>query len=216
MQVLLFANGVANHGSMVERALDRLRSARVICADGGALNARQFGLSPHTIIGDLDSLTEQQVAQFSAAGAEILRFPAEKNETDLELALIWCRENRATEIVIVGALGGRIDQTLANIYLLALPNLREISIEVVDGEQSLRLLRPGRHEIVGRAGDTISLIPQGDAVHGINTDSLQYPLRDESLFLGPARGISNVMTAERATIAFDSGLLLLIHNCGRA
>lgn len=216
VQVLLFANGVANRGSMVERALRRAQTGHVLCADGGALNARRFGLSAQTIIGDLDSLSARQVDEFASAGAEILRFPAEKDETDLELALRWCLDNRAGEIVIIGALGGRIDQTLANICLLALPELREISIEVVDGEQSLRLLQSGRHEIEGRTGDTISLIPLGGSVHGLSANALQYPMRDETLFLGPARGISNVLIAERASIEIGSGMLLLIHSCGRA
>ena len=117
MQVLIFANGEAKRGSMVDQAIQRLQSAHVLCADGGALRARKFGLKPHTIIGDLDSLTAPQVEQFAADGTEILRFPTQKDETDLELALSWCLDNQASEIVIIGALGGRIDQTLANIIL---------------------------------------------------------------------------------------------------
>ena len=216
MQVLIFANGDAKRGSMVDQAMLRLQSAHVLCADGGALRAQDFGLRPQTIIGDLDSLTERQVARFAAAGADILRFPAQKDETDLELALTWCLDKQASEIVIIGALGGRIDQTLANTVLLALPELQCIPVEIVDGETSIRLLRPGRHGIEGRAGDTISLLPLAESVDGVRTANLEYPLRGESLPLGPARGISNVMTAARATIAFDSGLLLLVHTRGRA
>lgn len=216
MQVVLFANGVANRGLMVGQALERLPSAHVLCADGGALNAEKFGLTPQTIIGDLDSLSARQVERFTAAGADILRFPARKDETDLELALNWCLENHASEIVIFGALGGRIDQTLANLFLLALPALRGIAIEVVDGNQSLRLARLGRHEVKGCVGDTISLIPMGGSVHVVSTKNLEYPLRGESLTFGPARGISNVMTAEHATIEIAGGLLLLIHSCGLA
>ncbi len=215
MQVLIFANGEARRGSMVDQAMRRLSTAHLLCADGGALHAQKFGLEPQTIIGDLDSLTEGQVAGFAAAGVEILRFPAHKDETDLELALTWCLENHASEIVIIGALGGRIDQTLANIVLLALPKLQNTPIELVDGESSLRLLRPGPHGIEGRAGDTISLIPLAEAARGITTANLEYPLRDESLPLGPARGISNVLSADRATIEIESGLLLLIHTRGR-
>ena len=194
MQVLIFANGEAKPGSMVDQAIQRLHSPHVLCADGGALHARKFGLKPHTIIGDLDSLTAPQVEQFAADGTEILRFPTQKDETDLELALSWCLEKQVSEIVIIGALGGRIDQTLANIILLALPELRRIPIEIVDGDTSLRLLRPGSHDICGRTGDTISLIPLADSVRGIITTNLEYPLRGETLPLGPARGISNVMS----------------------
>ena len=216
MKVLLFANGEANDGTMLQRALNCAGSAYILCADGGALNADKFGLAPQTIIGDLDSLDEGQVASFTAAGAEIILFPAEKNETDLELALLWCIEQGASSISILGALGGRFDQTLANIYLLALPALEGIPIEVIDGQQSIRLLRTGRHQIDGQARDTISLIPLGEPVRGITTVALKYPLSGETLKMGPARGISNVMLTDQAIVEIESGILVLIHTRGRA
>jgi len=216
MQILLFANGQAQHGTMVQRVLDEVHTPKIVCADGGALNAVKFGFQPHIIIGDLDSLTAEQVKDFEAQGATIQRYPDEKDETDLELALHWCIDRNATEIYIIGGLGGRFDQTLANIYLLTLPQLDDIHIEVVDAEQSIRVLDAGTHPIDGQAGDTISLIPVGDAVRGILTDNLKYPLNDESLFLGPARGVSNVMEADKATVTFTDGTLLLVHTVGRA
>ncbi len=216
MKVLLFANGEANQGTMLQQALDCADSAYILCADGGALNADKFGLAPQTIIGDLDSLDEGQIAKFVADGAEIIRFPTEKNETDLELALLWCIEQGASSICILGALGGRFDQTLANIYLLALPALEGIPIEVIDGEQSIRLLRTGRYQIDGQARDTISLIPLGEPVRGITTVALKYPLSGETLKMGPARGISNVMLTDQVIIEIESGILVLIHTRGRA
>ncbi len=216
MRILLFANGVAKDGTMVRRALEAAGAAHILAADGGALNALKFGLAPQTIIGDLDSLSGEQVEEFSAAGTEILRFPTEKDETDLELALQWSVDKGASAIVILGALGGRFDQTLANVYLLALPSLQDIQIELVDGEQNIRLLRPGTHSIAGRTGDTISLIPLGGEARGITSRGLKYPLRDESLEFGPARGISNVMLCDSASLELRTGLLLIIHTRGRA
>lgn len=201
---------------MVRRTLEETGAAHILAADGGALNALKLGLAPQTIIGDLDSLSAEQLEEFSAAGAEILRFPMEKDETDLELALRWCADKGASAIVVLGALGGRFDQTLANVHLLALPDLRDIQIELVDGEQNIRLLRPGTHNIEGRIGDTISLIPLGGKASGITSRGLKYPLRDESLEFGPARGISNVMRCDSAGLELRSGLLLVIHTRGRA
>lgn len=216
LRILLFANGVAVDGSMVRRALEAAGSAHILCADGGALHALRFGLAPQTIVGDLDSLSAEQVEGFRAAGAEILGFPAEKDETDLELALRWSVDKGASAIVILGALGGRIDQTLANVHLLALPSLQHIRIELINGEERIRLLRPGGHRVEGRAGDTVSLIPLGGEASGISTGGLKYPLRDEALEFGPARGISNVMLGDGATIDLRRGLLLVVHTCGRA
>lgn len=216
MNILLFANGEFKRGQMVTLLLNTLDSPRVICADGGALHARALGLTPHTIIGDFDSLTDEEVERFLAAGAEIIQHPPEKDETDLELALHHCRQIGASEIFILGGLGGRFDQTIANILLLTHPAFSDIRIDVIDGDQVLRLLQPGRHQFDGERGDTVSLIPLSAAAVGITTWQLQYPLQDETLVLGPARGISNVMLGDSAAIEFASGLLLLVHTSGRA
>ena len=216
MKVLLFANGIINQGSMIQRLLDRADEHRIICADGGALHARALGLRPEAIIGDLDSLTPTQVAEFEAAGSAIRRFPAEKDESDLELALLHCRDIGATAVTILGGLGGRFDQTIANLFLITLPALRGMSIKLVDGEQEICVLQPGKHAIVGEIGDTISLIPLSDSADGITTQYLKYPLHDESLTKGPARGISNVMLGDRAEVVFKRGTLLLVHTIGRA
>ena len=213
---LLFANGILMPGEAVDLVLQADDSPIVVCADGGAIHARQLGLTPQTIIGDFDSLAKGDVAAFESAGAKIMRYPAEKNETDLELALGHCREIGATDVTILGGLGGRIDQTLANILLLTLPDLRDMRIAIVDGAQTMRLLTPGKHEIGGAAGDTVSLIPLQGAARGITTRRLKYALNDESLPPGPARGISNVMLADRAEVALEGGLLLLVHTIGRA
>jgi len=216
VQTLLFANGELKRGVMVDRLLASLESPRVICADGGALLARALGLSPHTIIGDLDSLSADEVARFKAAGAEIIQHPPEKDETDFELALHYCRRIGVSGIHVLGGLGGRIDQTIANILLPAQPAFQELRLDFVDGDQLVRLLRPGAHHIAGERGDTISLIPLSAAAEGISTRALKYPLQANSLQLGPARGISNVMLADAAEIDFRAGLLLLVHTSGRA
>lgn len=216
MRLLLFANGMFQDGAMVRRHARALPPPRIVCADGGALLAEALGFFPETIIGDFDSLTAAQVARFTAAGAEIIRHPPEKDETDLELALEFALRLQPASITILGALGARIDQTLANIQLLCLPALGELPALLVDGAQSLQLLRPGSYRIAGRAGDTISLLPLTGAATGIRTRGLRYALRDESLTLGPARGISNVMLAGTAEVALAEGLLLLAHTVGRA
>lgn len=216
MHGFLFANGCFNDGLMVQRVLADCDAPHVVCADGGALLAQALGFAPSTIIGDFDSLTPAQAAAFEAGGAQLIKHPPEKDETDLELSLYHCLELGASKLTILGATGGRIDQTLANIQLLVCPAWQDLPIAMVDGAQAIKLLRPGSHELSGRAGDTISLLPLSEAVAGIRTRQLKYPLRHETLVMGPARGISNVMLADVAEIAFDAGLLLLIHTVGRA
>jgi thiamine pyrophosphokinase len=215
-QALIFANGRTHDGPMVRRTLAEAPAARCIAADGGVRVAREYGVSLHTIIGDMDSVTAADLEDLRAAGADIQKHPVEKDETDLELALKWAVMHGATWIRVFGAMGGRLDQTLANIYLLALPELRGCDVRLVARSQQAWLLYPGQHSVKGAAGDTVSLIPLNGQVDGVRTDGLYYPLCGETLVFGPARGISNVMQADQARIDFDRGLLLVVHTLGKA
>src|SRR5262245_42723158 len=110
---------------MTQRALaDAEGRALVVAADGGARLAKHFGLQVDMIIGDMDSLSETEVQLFTAQGAELQHYPQEKNETDLELALQWTAQRGVTWMRIIGGVGDRLDQTIANLYLLTLPILR--------------------------------------------------------------------------------------------
>lgn len=213
---LVFANGDIADGPMVRQALAAAEVPFVVAADGGARVAQHFGLHVDLVIGDMDSLTSEELDALVAAGAETEVYSPEKDFTDLELALKRVRERDCCWIRIIGGLGNRLDQTLGNIYLLALPELQGCDVKIVAGKQATRLLYPGEHVIQGHQGDTISLIPLGGAVHGVRTHNLYYPLEDETLDFGPARGISNVMDAEQATITIGQGKLLLVHTMGRA
>lgn len=213
---LVFANGTLTHGAMLEETLAALPRATVIAADGGAHLARRCGLEAQVVIGDMDSIEAAELARLRAAGARILRHPADKAETDLELALKWAVGQGCRVLRVFGALGDRLDQSLANVQLLALPQLRDCDVQLVDGRQRAWLLRPGAHEIHGAAGDSVSLLPLAGPARGIVTRGLRWELRDESLTPGPARGISNELIASCVGLRFGAGLLLVVHTQGRA
>ncbi len=215
-KALIFANGDANDGPMVRRALADAGGALAIAADGGARIAAFYGVQLDRVVGDMDSLDKDELSTLKAAGAEIEQYPAHKNETDLELALIRAAERGATWIRIIGGVGDRIDQTLSNIYLMALPVLKGDDVRLVAGKQETRLLHPGTTAIHGEPGDTISLVPLTGIVRGVRTENLYYPLRDEDLFFGPARGVSNVISASPAQVSLRDGVLMLVHTLGRA
>jgi len=136
--------------------------------------------------------------------------PRDKNETDLELAINRAIEWDPQEIVIVAALGGRLDQTLANITLLTDPRLSTFNVQLDDGVEEIQLCRD-HVKVQGRAGDLVSLIPWQGAVSGIQTDGLRWPLHQETLYPDKTRGISNEMVGEAASISIESGLLLIVH-----
>lgn len=215
-RALIFANGDINDGIMVRRALEQAGDALVIAADGGARIAEHFGQQIHLVVGDMDSIDPAHLQQLEAQGVEIERHPAQKNETDLELALIRAVERGATWIRVIGAMGDRLDQTLSNVYLLALPILRGVDVSLVAGRSQTCLLHPGDTVLTGEPGDTLSLIPLSGVARGVRTEGLFYPLRDEDLLFGPARGVSNVMDGDTAKVCFREGVLLMVHTMGRA
>lgn len=216
-RVLIFANGDVNDGLMVRSALAAADEyTYVIAADGGARVARYYGFEVDLVIGDMDSLDEDELQQFIDAGAEVERHSPQKDETDLELALYAAAEREAEWVRIIGGIGGRMDQTIANIYLLGLAVLDDIDVSIVAGDQEMWILRCCDHGLSGTPGDTISLIPVGGPVHGVTTEGLYYPLKNETLEFGPARGISNVLVGRHGRLTAREGVLLVIHTVGRA
>jgi thiamine pyrophosphokinase len=167
-------------------------------------------LKPNLIIGDLDSADPEQVDHFKAQGVEIRKYPPEKNETDLELALNAALEMNPGVIWIVGALGNRLDQTLVNIFLLTQPKLVGLDVRIVDGIRQVFLIRKSA-VIHGNPGQRLSLIPLNGPATGIMTKGLKYPLANETLYPDQSRGISNRLTGSTAKITIQDGLLLCIH-----
>lgn len=216
LKALIFANGDPNDGPLVRQVLASADAAWIIAADGGARQAAFFGFRPQLVIGDLDSLTAAEVAALEAEGVAIHRAPPEKDETDLELALLHAAEQGVRWIRIISGIGDRIDQSLGNLYLMALPALAGMDVRLVARNQQTWLMRPGVNPVEGAPGDTLSLLPVGGDAVGIRTDGLYYPLRDETLRFGPARGMSNVLTSTQAYVTLGAGLLLAIHTLGRA
>ena len=189
----------------------------IVCADGGAKLARRLGVRPHVVVGDLDSLDEATRKWLQEGSCRFFPHPARKDETDTELALKYALTQGAEEIILLGALGSRLDHTLANILLLALPELAGRKAKIVDESQEIFLARddaPEETVIEGQVGDLVSLLPlKGDA-GGIYTEGLEYALQNGTLRFGLARGVSNVMTKPVARIRVKKGVLLAIHLTG--
>jgi len=205
---IIFVNGELCNAQVVRQFA--LQADKIIAADGGLKHVFALGLTPHLLIGDLDSVSADEVTRARELGCEVRQYPVEKDETDLELALLAAVECGCGSIRLAAALGGRLDQTLANIYLLNLPQMDGVDARLDDGKTEVVLIR-STHELEGRAGDTVSLLPLSPLVRGITTTDLKFPLIDESLEFSRSRGISNVMLSSTATIEVTSGALLCVH-----
>jgi len=206
--LLVFANGELLYPQAARQMA--ARADKIIAADGGLAHVQALNLKPDLLVGDLDSVTPEQIRWAEEVGAEVRKYPVEKDETDLELALQEAVETGCSRITITGALGGRLDQMLSNIYLLNLPVLAGLDVRIDDGMQEVILIH-GSVDLQGSPGDTVSLLPLSPIVRGISTRGLRYPLIEESLIFYHSRGISNEMISQNASIQIQSGILLCIH-----
>jgi thiamine pyrophosphokinase len=192
----------------------------VIAADGGARLAQALGIALDLWVGDGDSLGEAGIAALAATGVPIERSRPDKDETDVELAVDAAIARGAARLIIVGALGGeRVDHALANVILLASDDLIGRPASLLDARSRITLLRaPGPDGDAGRLtfqldpGAIVSLLPFGGDVEGVTTDGLVYPLTGETLRLGPARGVSNVVARRDASVTVRRGLLLVVES----
>ncbi len=210
MRAIIVANGHVEEG---ENYVHRVQPGDwIIAADGGALVALHLGLQPQVVIGDLDSVPADVRSRLDCPFVD---HPARKDETDTELAIQYALERGAEEIVLLGAIGGRLDHTLANVLLLGMPQLAGIKARIVAGNTEVWLIRAGDElQIDGQRGDIVTLLPVGQDAIGVTTAGLEWDLDNDTLGFGPARGVSNVMTADRAQVALREGLLLAlrVHN----
>jgi thiamine pyrophosphokinase len=187
----------------------------VVAADGGATKAPAVGLALDLVVGDADSLGPDGLAAVRAAGIPVELAAVAKDESDLELAVAAAVARGATRLTILGALGGaRFDHALANAFLLAHPMLAGVAAVLLDATTRVRLLdasaAPAEVRLAGAPGELVSIFPFGADAAGVTTAGLAYPLLDEPLASGPARGLSNVRTGREARVALRAGRLLIV------
>lgn len=208
MRAVVFVNGeIADYGALARwLRTDDYR----IAADGGARHLAALGLVPDVIVGDLDSIDPALLARMRAQGAAVEKHPAAKAATDLELALARAARDGASEILLLGAVGDRLDQTLANLLILAQQN-SAIPLTIAEGDQLARVLR-GRQSVrlSGPVGSLVSAVALSETVTGVTYRGLEYPLEDATLRLGSTRGVSNTLASSPAQISIASGILLVI------
>jgi thiamine pyrophosphokinase len=208
-RVVIFVNGRIPH---LEQVGSLIRPDDVIfAADGGSHHVLSLGLVPSMVVGDLDSLSDRDRRQLEAAKSEFWSFSRDKDETDFELALNHAISAGYTEILVIAALGNRLDQTLGNLALLTSPSLAGLDVRMDDGVDQVWFIRT-QARVDGYPGDIVSLIPWGEVVTGITTHGLRWPLNAETLYPSKTRGLSNVLLDETATISVEGGLLLVVHS----
>lgn len=183
-----------------------------IAADAGWHNAKRLGITPSLLVGDLDSLG----AYTPPAATEVIRVPAEKDDTDTQLAVRLAIERGANRITLIAGLSGRIDHTLSTLALLEALHLRDIPAIVTDGKNRVRYLQ---NESVLIPKDPrfsyLSLIAVTPKVKGVTLEGCKYPLHHATLRRHVQYAISNEIIGNAALVSVRHGSIYLIESASQ-
>jgi thiamine pyrophosphokinase len=207
--IFIITGGELGDPAFLREQMTAIKPAAVICADRGARHLQAAGVVPTFIVGDMDSLDAESARRYEASGCRFIRHPREKDETDTELALGEAFGVSPSEIWIWGAMGFRIDHTLANLSLLVQGAERGVEVKLID-EWCEVFLVTRRTVLEGKEGQTVSLLPFSGEVTGVTLTGFEYPLEDAVLAIGHPRGTSNRLSAGRGIIEIGTGCLLAV------
>ena len=207
MNALIVLGGDAPGRALLESCLRR--ADLTIAADRGLEAFCDAGLIPDLLLGDMDSV-DKAVLECMDLHTQIERLPCEKDDTDGVHALDVAIARGAQRITILGALGGRMDHAMANLMLLVRAHRHGVTAEILD--EKVRIARVcGEAMLHGAKGDTVSLLPAGEA-SGVTLEGFYYHASEPLSFdFAYPLGVSNVVTEDSARVAVERGDLLLFH-----
>lgn len=199
--VLLSAGPVAD----LEALRSLLRPDDVyLAADGGLRLAQALGVEPALLVADFDSLSED-----AAADLPVRRFPTHKDVTDTMAAAQIGLEMGYREFLLLGATGGRLDHTMANVAVLLYLHNRGAHAVLADEHNRLELRGPGTFRVAEEPGCKLSLLPYAGDVTGITLHNAVYPLHEATLTPDDPLGVSNAFAGGDVEITFQSGILMI-------
>lgn len=210
MKCIVVSNGDISNYSFYENIFDG--ADYIICADGGARHLMKMNIMPNVIIGDLDSIHEKDKLIFLESNVKFYKFPANKDATDTELAVDYAISQNPDEIILLGAIGSRMDHSIANVTLLKKILGHGINGRIINENNEICILNDKYNEIIllGEKHDYLSLVPLCDRVEGITLEGLKYPLINATIILGSSLGVSNELDGNEAKVKIDKGVLLVI------
>ena len=191
-------------GAMEPGELVLPEGALVIAADGGLKHLERRGIVPDLIVGDFDSLGR------TPEGANVIRHPVEKDDTDMMLAVRTGLERGCERFLLYGGLGGRLDHAYANLQTLVFLAEHGAQGWLLGGGIAASAVRNGRLAFAAGRRGTISVFCPSGKAQGVDLTGLYYPLADAVLTSGFPLGVSNQFTGEAASVAVRDGTLLVM------
>lgn len=177
----------------------------VIACDAGYIHAQRADIVPDVIIGDFDSYLGEL-----PGGVEIIRTKPEKDDTDTMMALKLAIRRGYRRIMLVGALGGRVDHMLANISLIAFAATKGADLQIVDGHHQIFAVRDGKRRVPRSSWRNLSVFAFDTECTGVTLRGVKYSLEGAVLTNTFALGVSNEFTEDIAEISVESGILIVV------
>ena len=213
MKSIIISGGSLDHTFAAEY-IRKYEPDLLIAAVRGMEFCYAHQICPDYIMGDFDSV-DQMVEQYfrKESKTQVIEFQPEKDDTDTEIALLKAMDLGCTEIVILGAFGGRMDHCIANIHLLKLALDRKVKAYLVDAQNSITLIQ--EKTILKKSeqyGSYVSFLPFTESVAGVTLSGYKYPLNDYTMTKGTSLGVSNEILEEECFVDLKEGILLMIQS----
>ncbi len=176
----------------------------VIAADAGLRYVKEYGLLPDLAVGDFDSLGD-----FNLAGCEVIRHPAEKDDTDLMLAIKIGLDRGYRLFLLLGAMGGRADHAYAVYQCLAYLEVHHAHGYLYSDGMAVTRLTDGSLKLTAHGDGLLSVFAVDGAAAGVSLEGVYYPLNNVCLTPTFPLGVSNQITRETAFVSVQKGSLLV-------
>ena len=185
----------------------------IIASDKGLEALDKCNIKPNYIIGDFDSLNEKVLNKYiNDEEIKIIKLNPEKDYTDTHMALKLAIELKSTDITIIGAIGSRLDHTLANINILKEALEKKVACRILNENNNITLINKNITIKKEEEYPYISLIPLTTNVTGVTLNGFKYPLDDATMKIGKSIGVSNEQIEDNATIKLEEGILIIIRS----
>lgn len=209
MNVLLAAGGPIAKWPELKESYDFY-----VGIDRGSLFLQQKELPLDIAIGDFDSLDEQERENIFKLAKRVVTSPAEKDDTDTQLALeLILKEYPYANVTVVGATGGRIDHFLINFWLVLEPRFRKYTqnIYLKDKQNTISFLLPGEHVISKEKDKKYLAYCCLTPVSELTLAKSKYTL-DKQEVSYPTSYASNEFIGDYAEVSFSKGIMAVIQS----
>ena len=209
MKTLIISGGNVTK-EILKDVLENNSFDNIIAVDKGLEILDECKIEPNYIIGDFDSVNTRIVNRYN--NANIIKLNPEKDFTDTHMAIKLALEIKSSYIVILGAIGTRIDHTIANIHVLKECMERKIMCEIINENNKIMLINKSCYIDLDKKYKYVSLIPLTTNVTGVTLKGFKYLLKNATLTIGESVGVSNEQIEKKATIELKEGILICIRS----